>query len=252
MRRLALLALLALPLAGCGAKDAIDPVAEAATKTGQESAEIRLSGNAMSIPISGQGVIDPANKKARITMEMAMPGMGRMQIEEVLDGLTMYMKLDGLGDRLPGGKPWIKLDLEKLGDAAGLDMQALMQGSGGDPTQYLQYLEAVKDSKQMGTERVNGVETTHWRATVDVGKLSKDLAKQAGVDTIPVDAWIDGDGRVRRQVMAWSQQQGSMAITVDFVRFGVPVEVTAPPAAQVTDMSALAGAALGGGAGAQP
>ena len=253
MRRLALLVVLVLPLAGCGAKDAIDPVAQAAEQTGQESAEIRLSGSVtqgpLSVPLSGSGVVDPAKKKARLTIDTTVPGFGSMQVEEMLDGLTLYMRMDQLTRMLPGGKPWLKVDLEKLGEAGGVDMQALMQSGGGDPTQYLKFLEAVGDSREIGKERVNGVETTHWRATIDMEKAAKGLAEQAGVKEIPVDAWIDGDERIRRQTMAWSQQGANIAVTVDFVRFGVPVAVTAPPADQVMDFTALAGLA---GARPQP
>ena len=255
MRRLLPLLLVAAagPLAGCGAKDAIDPVAEAAVRTGQESAAIRLSGSiaqgAMSVPLSGSGVVDPAAKKARLSISTTIPGMGAMQVEEVLDGPTLYMRMDALTRLLPGGKPWLKLDLAKLGEAGGADLQALMQSGGGDPTRYLEYLEAVGESREVGKERVNGVATTHWRATVDLEKASKQLAEQAGVKEVPVDAWIDGDGRIRRQSMAWDQQGMRVAIAIDFVRFGVPVDVSAPPAGQVMDFTALAGLA---GARSQP
>ena len=254
MRRLALLALLAVPLAGCGAKDALDPVAEAATKTGRESAEIRLSGSfggqGLNVPLNGSGVIDPAAKKARLTIDTTVPGMGSMQIEEILDGLALYIRMEALARLIPGGKPWLKVDLEKLGEAGGVDMQSLMQSGGGDPTQYLKFLEAVGESREVGSERVNGVPTTHWRATVDLEKASKEIAERAGVKQIPVDAWIDADGRIRRQSMAWTQQGMSVNVAMDFVRFGVPVNVSAPPADQVTDFTGLA--ALGSAAGSQP
>jgi hypothetical protein len=61
--------------------------------------------------------------------------------------------------------------------------------------------------------------------------------------TIPVDVWVDGAGRVRRETMSFSYGKAlrgaQMAMTMNFSDFGSPVTVTVPPADQVQDVTSL-------------
>ena len=66
---------------------------------------------------------------------------------------------------------------------------------------------------------------------------------------MPVDVWVDKSGLVRREQMSFAGNQFSMNMTIDFIRFGVPVDVNPPPDDQVLDMSSLLSSAskLSGG-----
>jgi hypothetical protein len=49
--------------------------------------------------------------------------------------------------------------------------------------------------------------------------------------------YVDSDGLVRRAVIFAKNQHGLIDLTTDFVEYGVPLHVTAPPADQVVPYS---------------
>lgn len=266
MRRLlgALLVCALSPLAaGCGASDdvksAVDPVAQAATNTQNAgSVEVAMSGKASAagqqIPLQGDGVFDLKAKRGRFTMTTSVPGQGGLKIEEIVDGLVLYLHSDALAKGLPAGKKWLKLDLKEAGAKQGVDIAQLQSLSGGgDPTQFLSYLAKAGDVKKVGTEDVNGTSTTHYRATIDFDKLAGTAGKAAdsvrqleqisGLKKLPTDIWIDASQRVRRQTVAIHASRPvpiEFSLQIDYKRFGVPVDVQAPPAGETVDYSDVA------------
>jgi hypothetical protein len=167
------------------------------------------------------------------------------------------MRIPFLNASLPGVKPWLKLDLDRSARSSGLDFSGFLQlGRGGDPTQTLRYLRAAGDVKRVGTETVRGVETTHYHATIDLEKVPstvrpadrartrravRRLEQVTGLRSLPVDVWADAQDRVRRLRIdeALNLGTGTAEMTVDsqLYDFGVPVEVTLPPASDVTDLT---------------
>jgi hypothetical protein len=264
-RMLSVLLICALmPLAAaCGAEDdvksAVDPVAQAATKTQNAgSVEIAMSGQASAagqeIPLKGEGVFDLKAKRGRFTMTTSVPGQQGLEIEEIVDGLVLYLHSDALAKGLPAGKKWLKLDLKAAGAKQGVDIAQLQSLSGGgDPTQFLSYLAKAGDVKKVGTEDVNGTSTTHYHAVIDFAKLAGSAGKAAdsvrqleqlsGLKQLPTDIWIDSSQRVRRQTVAISTTKPlpiKFSLQIDYKRFGVPVDVQAPPADETVDYSAVA------------
>ena len=250
--------------AGCGAADdvksAVDPVAQAATKTRSAgSVEIAMSGKASAagqeIPLQGEGVFDLKAQRGHFTMTTSVPGQDGVKIEEIVDGLVLYMHSDALTKGLPAGKKWLKLDLKAAAGKQGVDIAQLQSLSGGgDPTQFLSYLAKAGDVHKVGTEDVNGTSTTHYRATIDFDKLAgsagtaagsvRQLEQVSGLKKLPTDIWIDDNQRVRRQTVAIDVKQPlpiNFSLQIDYKRFGVPVDVQAPPAGETVDYSAAAG-----------
>jgi hypothetical protein len=251
-------------VAGCGAensvKNAVDPVAQAATKTvNSGSVEVTMSGKVSAagqeVPLHGEGVFDLKAKRGRLTMTTSAPGQAAVRIEEVMDGLVLYMRSDAFAGSLPDGKKWLKIDLVAAGRKTGIDMSQLQQLSGGgDPTAFLRYLAKAGNVKKVGTEDINGTPTTHYHATIDFEKLAasagsaaasvRQVEKFTGQKTMPTDIWIDGSQRVRRQTVAISVKQPvpvEVDLTIDFKRFGVPVDVHAPDADETADAADLSG-----------
>jgi hypothetical protein len=254
----------ALPFAtGCGAEDsvknAVDPVAQAATKTAAAgSVQVAMSGKVSAagqeIPLDGTGVFDLKGKHGRMQMTTTVPGKGEVKIEELLDGLVLYMRSDALTASLPGGKHWIKLDLEALALKQGFDLGQLQQLGGSDPTQWLSYLRMASEVEKVGSEDVNGTPTTHYRATIDLDKVAeragsavagvRQLERITGSKKLPTDIWIDDQGRVRRQALDYSIKQPApmrIQFTIDFQRFGVPVDVNKPDASDTIDLTDVVG-----------
>jgi len=184
-------------------------------------------------------------------MTMSVPTVPvPLQMHEVVDGLVVYMDVPLLSSSLPSATPWIKLDLGAVGRQAGVNLGSIMDSSNNDPSQALSYLTGASSNVQnLGTDTIRGVQTTHYRATVDLQKVlahapARDrkalrgtlatLRAQLGSSTFPVDVWIDSAGRARRisEKMSMPSLGATMSMTEDLYDFGVTVNITPPPADQ--------------------
>lgn len=270
------LLLAALPLA-CGGGEQLSPeaaVAEAATKTTEAGSsrvafEGSVSGGGLpqTFQFTGEGVVDYRSKQVRLTYDMSevLPGDGRLEL--VMDGTVMYMKFpQAISSELPGGKAWIKADLQAMGEELGVDLGAFMQLNQGDPAQMLAYLRGASDDvEELGEEDVRGAATTHYRAQINLRKSVEEtagplddetrrtlresvdrLVEITGVEVIPMDVWIDGEGLARRLAMEFDMklpeatEKMHMEMSIDFFDFGVEVDVEPPPADEVLDITELA------------
>ena len=282
MGRLVLLVLLLLvPLtaAACGGSDGqreVSPdsaVAEAATRTAEAGTsrvayEAELSGGELPRPLTlaGEGEFDYDGQKGRLAYEMS--GAFDSRFEVVVNGLVMYMKLprEALGGDLPRGKEWLKIDVGTLGEENGVDLGQLMQ-TRQDPAQFLRYVRgAAERVEEVGEEEVRGAQTTRYRMQVDVVKAvnqslddaspkmrraaraaAEDLAEDVGKRTVPVEAWIDEEGLVRRVRMAFDvRAEGATRprhaeMAMEFFDFGVDVTAKPPPDVRVLDLTNFAG-----------
>jgi hypothetical protein len=286
MRRLSLLLLLLLvPLAAACSNDtlSIDPVARAAETTSKVdtmhmSMKMRMTAPGLApITMTAQGGLDNVARRGSMTMDMsdlasqipdrslADPTLWRG--EEVFDFSkhpVIYMRFPFMTRALPGSKPWIRIDLERLGAQMGLDLGALMQSGQSNPAQQLDYLRSVSgDLKKLGADTVRGVPTTHYRGTVDlqdyeklvpedqrksVRKTIEQLEKSmGGATSYPVDVWIDSAKRVRRTAFDMKSEtpQGTVttAMQMDLFDFGAPVKVELPAKGQTIDFDELSQAA---------
>ena len=87
-----------------------------------------------------------------------------------------------------------------------------------------------------GPDRRSQVE--HFAGEVN----ARELAEETGGETakrfekvvgdrlfVPMEAWIDEEGRPRGSTMSVDTGGESMSMTVDILEYGVPVDVQAPP-----------------------
>jgi hypothetical protein len=164
--------------------------------------------------------------------------------------------------KLPGGKTWLKLDLTSEAAKQGIDLDALGGSSTQDPAAVLDYLKGAGTSREVGTETVNGTQTTRYHVDVDLRKAAaksddpdakasvEKLIKVAGTATLPIDVWVDAKHLVRREKVVYDAtvqgQKSSFDLTVDLTKFGVDVDAQAPSADDVVDFSALTGTGSGG------
>ena len=260
-RRIAvLLALAAALLAGAcgsGGGDAAERVRAAADRTLAEgSARVALnltfSISAVSADVSGEGVVDLDQRRGSFTLDLGSLGMGLGgEVEAVLDRGGIFVKAPAV---LGGGKPWLKVDLAALGAQLGVDIGALGGLQSADLSQALAFLErGASGMAKVGSERVRGADTTHYRGTLDLGQVAADLPEDArasvdaavaalGTMTVPADVWLDGDGRMRKVRLAVeSGPKGAPAtgaIEFELYDFGVQADVAVPPADQVSDLLA--------------
>jgi LppX/LprAFG-like lipoprotein len=253
---------LCLSLTACGGgATTLDPVANAATKTVKvDSAKFHIDVTATgarlgSFHLSADGVTDNATQSLEMTTDLSSVAQSlgapsgansdAWKADLQLDGSIVYLHLPVVSMLLPNAKPWLKLDLQKVGTKAGVNVsQLLQQAWNQDPTQALQMLESVANVQKAGTEQIDGVSTTEYTGTIDLQKVAvrfPRIAKQLGSTSIPVQAWIGDDGLVRKLHLSYTEGAGSFDTTFTLFDFGAPVTVTPPPADQVTDLSNLKG-----------
>lgn len=260
---------------GGGAGNALQSVADAATKTaGTQSERVHMDmsesvGPIGPIKLSADGVVDNTSHSGDMTIDMSsIAGLigsqagnpDQWKARVILDGSgaspILYMRMPVL-DQYLNGKTWVKADLAALAKQSGASLDQLLQTAGGqDPTQALKMLESVGTVSKVGTATIDGVDTTEYSGTIDVKKALAALGPNASglagqldkakVTSIPVDVWIGSDGLVRRvhENFAYtvpSAGELSMDMTIDLSDFGVKTSIQAPPADQTADISTLKG-----------
>ncbi|MET9394526.1 hypothetical protein ABZY20_29685 [Streptomyces sp. NPDC006624] len=224
-------------------RSAYDRTAE--EDTARVKLRVRTSAEGTSQTADGQGAIDLADGDS--VMSLTVQGQ---RIEQRVVDQVLYQKLPE--GRAPGGKPWIRID---LGEVA--KQQGAGDGSMSDPAQSAAYAKAISDEDvtEKGTATVGGVRTIRYRVSLDVSELPNgDTLRQQVGPTLPMDVWLDDEGRMRRQQVEMTlkgtasprqssgtassaPQQVTVRTVMEFTGFGTRVEADAPPAGQVTDMT---------------
>jgi hypothetical protein len=276
--------------AGCGGGSSssalsLDPVAAAATKSQHAgAARIRLAITISSPQMQGKtfrmrasgamngtsgeltfnlgSLIRQLGLPSGTTTGAAMSKLAHTSMKEISleqgGHYVIYLRLGFLASQIPGGKHWLKLDVSKLGKSAGVDLGQLMSGSQFQPSDLLGILrgEGAKIDR-LGSARVGGVVTTHYRVTVDLAKalekkgltspLLGNLAAQ--LPKIPENVWIGKDGLVRRVQLSYgfpaNGQRAHIAMTMNLYDYGAPIRIAAPPSSDVFDATQLAQSGIG-------
>ncbi|WP_327358490.1 DUF1396 domain-containing protein [Streptomyces sp. NBC_01304] len=186
-----------------------------------------------------------------LTVSMKMTGGGEtFQIRIIGD--AMYM---GTGKPDPDldGKSWMKFPMDGM-DKGG----SPAEGSPADknPASEAGLMEGAEDVKLVGEEKVDGVQTTHYAGTVTLDEMRKSLKdksadvrksreknlkeyEELGLDKLTMDLWIDGDGHAKQVRTRGTTDEGPLDMKMTFFDINKPVKVTAPPAAQVADLSEM-------------
>jgi hypothetical protein len=225
-----------LALAGCGGSSnrevSGDPVAAAADATSKQPSEkvalqakVDLSGQ--SVSLGGNGAFSNSGDNGNLHLVVSIGSFGPGNLDEVFDGSVVWLRSPLLTSTLRG-KHWIKLDLAKPTQVLGFDLNAL---AGQTPSSALAKLRLDGKVTKVGTDRVDGVETTHYR-------------KELSGDYRSADAWVDDHDLVRRlkldydaKVDPTSKQGAHTVLTMTLSDFGTPVSAPPPPAADVVDSS---------------
>ncbi|MET9777837.1 hypothetical protein ABZ023_26885 [Streptomyces sp. NPDC006367] len=216
----------------------------AAAETARMTIDMKLSAQGESITTAGKGALDFEEGESVMTVTAEGKSIEQRVVDQVL-----YQKVPG--QKVQGGKTWMKIDLKKAAQAQGVNGRQI-----GDPAQSAAYAKAItdKDVTEAGKEKIDGVDTTHYKVSVDVAELPNgaQLRRQVG-PTLPMHVWLDDEGRLRRQQLDMtvkapasagakpdngaSPQQIRMTMVMHYSDFGTEVDAEAPPAAQVADMT---------------
>ena len=178
--------------------------------------------------------------------------------QAVFTGDTLYAKVPKLGQFVSGGKPWVKIDVNEASQRTGFDVQGLVdQVQKVDPAEQTKMFTGSKDARRVGTESIDGVQTTHYTGTVTVqdalnrldAEARKDVGKWLPKDKangkINFDLWTDGENLPRKLVSKTNGSQGeSGTVTVLYSDYGESFTVNPPPSDQVGTLTL--GSFLGG------
>jgi hypothetical protein len=267
-------AAIAFACSGCGTSSpaATGPLANAAEVTAraggahmQLTARIEASSIPGTVTMTGGGYFNYSAREGKMSLTLtglssALGSAAAPTIEEIYTGGDVYIGSSLFAGRLPGGATWMKLDVARVAQAAGIDPSQLLGGQ-SNPAEFLEYLKASGSSvTKVGTGSVRGVPTTHYRGTVELSKVAgvltganrnavqKALA-QLGVSSLPVDVWVDSHNLVRRLGITLSAPAGGqnlqMQMEMELFSFGATPIVTAPSAAETFDATSTALSGLG-------
>ena len=267
-RRIVPLVVVFLALVACAASSsplalvssAPDKTAHAGTARMSLESTIRGIPEAEGLASTAEGVVDFETQRGALTLELPSgTGMGGGDLRFVYDGTVLYL-------RSPVPTPgvdteWVSVDIAQLSEeVSGTDIEQFAQAGSNDPSNALALLKGTADSvEEVGTEEVRGERTTHYRATVDLRRATEQAGAvrdrrqfeafldQFPSETIPVDVWLDDEGRTRRLRMdqplpetpGLSTPPGaSVVVTIELYDFGVdePIEIPAPD--EVSDLTA--------------
>ena len=217
----------------------------------QGSGEIRANGQFQLRPtLRFSARLDDLSRDGK-----SVPGA---QGQAVFTGDALYAKVPQLAQFVSGGKPWVKIGVAEASQRTGFDVQGLIsQVEKVDPAEQTTMFTGSKDARRVGTEKVDGVETTHYTGTVTVRdalarldaeareKVSRRLPSDAADSKIHFDVWIDGENLPRKLVSKMDGDRGETGtVTVLYSDYGESFTVNPPPADQVGELSL--GSPLGG------
>jgi hypothetical protein len=236
---------------------------------------------------NGEGVIDLREKAGEVKESgtgQGPPGapLNDTTFRVIFTKRDLYMEMHDVGGRVgtqggtvPGMKPWLRMTGAgpfALGSYIGMDLR--------QPYLGLEQLRDAVSVTEVGRDRVRGVAVRHFHVEISLerhiaemtaqqdlvftspeesAKYRKSLADQrkalrdgyrrAGISSLPVDVWVDGQGRLRKLQSSIDyptvstapplgplsgpadqlSSEGGVAWTVEFYDFGVPVHVAIPP-----------------------
>jgi hypothetical protein len=173
--------------------------------------------------------------------------------QAVYTGDVLYAKVPMLAQFISNGKPWLKVDVNQAGRQFGFDVKDLVdQVQKVNPAEQTRMFTGSKDVRRVGTETVDGVQTTHYTGTVTVQDAVNRLDAQArekvrrwfpqGAENekITFDLWTDQDQLPRKLVSKGSasgDRNGAGTVTVVYSDYGKAFSVNPPPADQVGELS---------------
>lgn len=163
-------------------------------------------------------------------------GDGSMELVLDTEAATMYVGASGLGELLGAGTPWISADLSVLAERAGVPLEELRAQTFIDPTESARLLLESDDVTEVGTETIDGVETKHFRVTVDLtaalGALPQQLVGDVGEiglpETVDYDVWVTAENELRRAALDVDVAGQTASIVLDMTTSDEPLDVEVP------------------------
>jgi hypothetical protein len=252
--------------------DAIQKTNEAGS--GRMAIDLTFTSPEQTVHITGdvEYVMDPSDPSSlREHVVLDVPSFGMMpggKVELIVakegKGPVLFLQAPMLASFIPANTPWIKIDPSTLPQSEG---QLGAASAAADPAAILAAIKDALSVEEVGSETVDGSAATHYRASIDLVKLlplvaslsadeptdaemqkAKNKLEKLGMQNLPIDLWVDGDGFLKQAKFSLDLSKmdpanagTSFAITLTLSDIGSDISVDVPPASQVTDVSDLLG-----------
>jgi LppX_LprAFG lipoprotein len=160
------------------------------------------------------------------------------RLHMIIVGGTLYV------ERGQNGKPWVIATPDSpdpIVAELAKDISGTLTQSG--VRQFVLMVAAAQNLKLVGQQTVDGVSCMHYSLSVDTRSAAQKLpgtqgqqmqqAADAGVDTIPLNLWVDGQGLVRKVTDKVTTEQATAALELRLNHFNEDVHISAPPPSQI-------------------
>ncbi|WP_329118049.1 hypothetical protein [Streptomyces sp. NBC_01353] len=216
-------------------RDAAEVLTRAGTSKASTSMEMAAGGTR--VTIRGEGGYDFRRRTGRLQVVLPKDAAGASKhrpITELLAPGALYMKNRGAG--VPADK-WVRVDTTTLDDGN------LVTGGATDPAAAAELLRGAQKVTYVGEVELAGVEVSHYRGVTDIAVAARAASPQVrgalaaaakgfAKDTVPFDAYLDHEGRLRkvRHQFSFANQGRTVAVasTTLLYGFGAAVDVRLP------------------------
>ncbi|MGW5851492.1 hypothetical protein ACWFQ8_26705 [Streptomyces sp. NPDC055254] len=219
-----------------GAADVLSRTGSARARTAMEMAT-----GGTRVTIRGEGGVDFKTRMGQLLVMLPADVTGKpghRPITELLAPGALYMKNRGAG--VPADK-WVRVDTTALADGN------LVTGGATDPMTAAELLRGAQEVTYVGETEVAGTKVRHYRGTTDIGRAARSAsvevrgaleaaAKGFSTDTVPFDAYLDEEGRLRKVRHRFTYVNNGVidvSSTTLLYGFGTPVTVVLPPSGDI-------------------
>ncbi|MFF2844892.1 hypothetical protein ACFVT5_01000 [Streptomyces sp. NPDC058001] len=180
---------------------------------------------------------------------------GPDKIRMVWQDNVMYMDMGAEAAKDMDGKRWMKMDLNAIAEQSGDDKMAKqltgsIDSANQDPAQQLAMLLDSPNLKHVGSEKIDGQQTEHYKGKLTVTEMmesndSLDVfseserdeilknIEKAGITGYDTEVWVNEDDYPARMDIAMDNAEGTVDISMKYSDYGTAVKVS-PPAAKDT------------------
>jgi len=229
------------PAGTLGEDDFIETVSKAEREAKSVAMDMRIGGPDVE-QMHMAGRVHQGESTSEIAMELTVSGsVFPVPLSVIVVDEIMYLEMGGLTD-----DKYVKYNLRDSNSAMG----DLLTGVQLDPTAQLRgFRGAIEDFDVDGAERLDGVDTAHYRVTVDTTTLLDNLETTsdelfgAGVERpeqLTYDFWVGAD-RLPRRI---SVTIADVTTRMNLRAWGQPIDIDAPAPRQITERDPFAGIPL--------
>ncbi|MFJ2704697.1 hypothetical protein ACIO3R_16045 [Streptomyces sp. NPDC087428] len=203
--------------------------------TAKVSTSMETAAGGTRVTIRGKGTYDFRTRSGRLRVVLPQDAAGEeehLPITELLAPGALYMMNRGAG--VPKDK-WVRIDTEALADGN------LVTGGATDPMAAAELLRGTRAVTYVGETDLAGVTVRHYRGTTDIARAARQAsapsrgaltaaAEGFRTHTVPFDAYLDEQGRLRkvRHRFTFANEGPAVEVVSTTLLYGFGVAVSAP------------------------